>query len=158
MRGSKLRQANEPFTIEGSPTGFQKSRRPMARRRSELQRAALWAFVTMVAAFIMPERLPAATPRWVQLPPPAVGGPGITTTLYDSRRQRELVISYTGSYVVWAVSGGPRPSWTYLGGPPPGVYLIYDAARDRLWAFQTAADLSNGGLWSMDLGALTPTW
>jgi hypothetical protein len=126
---------------------------PAPQRRPEIRRAhALWALVTMIAALMMPERLPAATPRWVQLAPPV----GITATLYDSRRQREIVISSNG---MWAVSGGPKPSWTYFGAPPPGA-CVYDPARDRIWAFAGGCCLEPGpgNLWSMDLGVPAPSW
>lgn len=105
------------------------------------------------SAVISPGTLSAAPARWVQTAPPAVLN---ATTLYDSRRHREIVIANG----LWAVSGGPRPSWTYLGGPPPANACFYDPVLDWIWAFEPGCCLSPGpgALFSMDLGVPNPVW
>jgi hypothetical protein len=119
--------------------------RPSSRREFVL--GALACALVLMA----PHRARAATPRWIELGPPAVSG---NATIYDTRRGRALVLA-NGS--VWAVAGAPTPSWTPLPTSTiPGGTWVYDAAHDRIWGFTMSSGPNPetpGKLWSMDLSA-----
>ena len=96
-------------------------------------------------------------PAWTQLTPEGTSAPAEGAVIYDSRRDRMLVFSGSGT-TVWALSLAGKPAWAMLapaGAPPTETGNgIYDAQRDRVLVF---GDPNESAVWSLTLGG-SPGW